>query len=68
MLVLSRKSCESLVISDNVVVRILEIRGNHVSLGIEAPQDVSIMRSELLLDDEVELAVIERTKEIGKPR
>jgi carbon storage regulator len=68
MLVLSRKSCESLVISDNVVVRILEIRGNHVSLGIEAPQDVSIMRSELLPDDEVELAVIERTKEIGKPR
>lgn len=47
MLVLSRKPQESILIGGNVSVRVISIRGNTVRLGIEAPQDVSILRSEL---------------------
>lgn len=47
MLVLSRKSDESIVIGGNVTVRILAVRGNTVRIGIEAPKEVSILRSEL---------------------
>lgn len=47
MLVLSRKSQESITIGENITVRIISIRGNTVRLGIEAPKEVSILRSEL---------------------
>ena len=47
MLVLSRKSTESIHIGDSVVVTVLEIRGNKVRLGIEAPKEVHVLRSEL---------------------
>jgi carbon storage regulator len=47
MLVLSRKHGECLVIDGDTVIRVLEIRGNLVRLGIEAPDDVAILRSEL---------------------
>lgn len=47
MLVLSRKSKESLVIGGNVTVTVLEIRGGRVRLGIDAPQNVAVHRSEL---------------------
>lgn len=47
MLVLSRKEGERLVIGDNIVVTINRISGNRVTLGIEAPRDVRIVRGEL---------------------
>lgn len=47
MLVLSRKRNESIVIGDNVVVTLLEIRGDKVRLGIEAPQNISVHRQEV---------------------
>jgi carbon storage regulator len=47
MLVLSRKSTESIHVGDSVVVTVLEIRGNKVRLGIEAPKEVHVVRSEL---------------------
>jgi carbon storage regulator len=47
MLVLSRKLGQSVVIDGTTVVRILEIKGNQIRLGIEAPDHVSILRSEL---------------------
>lgn len=47
MLVLTRKSMESIRVSDNVVITVLEIRGNTVRLGIEAPRAVPIYRTEL---------------------
>ncbi len=40
MLVLSRKKGESVIISDNIVVVVVDIRGDKVRLGIEAPKDV----------------------------
>ena len=48
MLVLSRKKNESIVINDDVVVTIIEIRGDKVRLGIEAPRDIPVHRREVL--------------------
>lgn len=48
MLVLSRKSLECIRIGDNVVVSVLEIRGNKVRIGIDAPREIQVLRSELL--------------------
>ena len=48
MLVLSRKSTESIHIGDSVVVTVLEVRGNKVRIGIDAPEDIHVFRSELL--------------------
>ena len=47
MLVLSRKSTERIQIGDNVVVTVLEIRGSKVRIGIDAPKEVHVLRSEL---------------------
>lgn len=46
MLVLSRYEDESIVIGDDIVVTVVEIRGGKVRLGIEAPRDVPVDRSE----------------------
>jgi len=50
MLVLARKMDESIVIGDNIIVKIVSIEKGVVKLGIEAPLDVAILRSELLED------------------
>lgn len=47
MLVLSRKKNERIVIGENVVITVVEVRGDRVRLGIEAPQEVPIHRSEV---------------------
>ena len=47
MLVLSRKIGEKLVIGDNITVVVSRVAGNRVMLGIEAPQEVRIIRGEL---------------------
>jgi carbon storage regulator len=46
VLVLTRKPDQALRIGDNVVVRVLEIRGNTVRLGVEAPKDVAVVRDD----------------------
>lgn len=48
MLVLTRRVGEELVIGDNIVVKVLDIKGNQVRIGIEAPKEVSVVRSEIL--------------------
>lgn len=48
MLVLSRRVGESVVIGDDVVVTVLEVRGDVVRVGIRAPRSVAVHRSELL--------------------
>ncbi|MEY2724257.1 MAG: hypothetical protein RLZZ458_124 [Planctomycetota bacterium] len=48
MLVLSRKQSQSIVINGNIVVTIVEIRGDRVRIGINAPRDVSVHREEIL--------------------
>lgn len=49
-LILTRRQGEGLSIGDNIVIEILQIKGKQVRLGIEASKDISIVRSELLLD------------------
>jgi carbon storage regulator len=48
MLVLSRRVGESIVVGDNVTVTVLEVRGEVVRVGIDAPRSVSVHRAELL--------------------
>ena len=47
MLILTRRAGESLRIADGIVVTIVETKGNQVRVGIEAPQDVTVLREEL---------------------
>lgn len=47
MLILSRKLNERIVIGDNVEVSVVEIKGDHVKLGINAPRDVKVYRHEV---------------------
>lgn len=61
MLVLSRKKDESIVINDDIEVRIVEIRGDKVRLGIEAPKDIPVHRGEVQ-------AAIEQARSEGASR
>ena len=47
MLVLSRKRDEKIVIGENIIVTVVEIRGDKVRLGVEAPKEVSVHRQEV---------------------
>ena len=48
MLVLSRRVGESVVIGDDVTITILEVRGDVVRVGIDAPRSIAVHRAELL--------------------
>ena len=47
MLVLSRKQQESIRISDNIIVTVLVIKRNNVRIGIDAPKEIPVLRTEL---------------------
>jgi carbon storage regulator len=47
MLVLSRKKDEKIIIGDNITLMVIEIRGDKVRLGIDAPKEVSVHREEV---------------------
>lgn len=47
MLVLSRKKNESIVINDEIIITVVEIQGDKVRLGIQAPREVPVHRSEV---------------------
>lgn len=47
MLVLSRQRDESIIIGDNVVITIVDIRGDKVRLGIQAPTEIPVHRQEV---------------------
>jgi len=64
MLVLSRKESESIVLGDDIIIKVIGIEKGVVRLGIEAPTNISIMRSELL--DDLKVANIEASKEIER--
>lgn len=50
MLVLSRKRDESIVIADLVEITVVEIRGDKVRLGIQAPKDIPVHRKEVWVE------------------
>jgi len=47
MLVLSRKANERIVISDDIVITVVDIRGDKVRLGIDAPKEIPVHRQEV---------------------
>jgi len=47
MLVLSRREGQAIVIGDNVIVRIVELKGDQVRLGIDAPRSIVVHREEI---------------------
>ncbi len=48
MLVLSRKANETIKIGDDIELRIIEVKGDTVKIGIDAPKSVDILRGELV--------------------
>ena len=49
MLALTRKKGESLVVNNNIEITVLEIRGDQIKIGIQAPKNVPIYRKEVYL-------------------
>ncbi|MFZ3209187.1 MAG: carbon storage regulator CsrA [Geobacteraceae bacterium] len=47
MLILTRKVGESIVINDNIRIKVVEFKGSQVRIGIEAPPDVRVCRAEV---------------------
>jgi carbon storage regulator len=47
MLILARKKNQSLRIGDNIIITVLDVQGDQVRLGIDAPKDIQILRQEL---------------------
>ena len=47
MLILSRKVNEKIVIGDNITVSIIEVRGDQIRLGVDAPKSIKVFRQEV---------------------
>lgn len=54
MLILNRKADESIVIGDNIEIKILEVVDGKIKIGIEAPRDIRILRKEIYDDVKAE--------------
>jgi len=50
MLVLTRKSNQSIMIGDDIEVSVLSVMGDKVRIGIQAPQDIPVFRTEIYLE------------------
>jgi carbon storage regulator len=48
MLVLTRRIGERIIINDRIVVEVLQVKGNTIRLGIQAPPEVAVLREELI--------------------
>ena len=58
MLVLSRKEGERILIGDNITLIVSKVSGNRVTIGIEAPRNVKVVRGELQLQAEAEIETL----------
>lgn len=54
MLVLTRKKNESIILNDNIEITIVDVQGDQVRIGINAPKSVSIYRKEIFLEIQAE--------------
>lgn len=71
MLILTRKHNESIMVGDNVEIVVLEIKGDQIKLGVQAPKNVKVYRGEVYKDIQIEnkeAASIKETNlsEVGK--
>jgi carbon storage regulator len=77
MLVLTRKSNQSIMIGDEVEVSVLSVMGEKVRIGIQAPQDIPVFRKEIYLEihredgagtpkDDVRTEVSDALRELGE--
>ena len=65
MLVLTRKKEQSIVINDNIEITILDIQGDQVRVGINAPRSISIHRKEVFLEIQEENKKAADTKNVS---
>ncbi len=63
MLVVSRKKNERVVINENIVITIVEVRGDKVRIGIEAPAHIAVDREEIWVLKQAEKAQKESDSE-----
>ena len=66
MLVLSRKKNESIIINDNITVTVIEIRGDKVRLGIEAPKHVTVHRREVYEAIQNQARALDQESKVGR--
>ena len=75
MLVLTRRANQSIMIGDDIVVTVLDVRGDQVRIGIKAPRSVGVHREEVFLalqrngsgDDVIDLDHIESAAPVAAP-
>jgi len=65
MLVLSRKAMQSVMIGSDVRITVIRVEGNQVRIGIEAPNDVRILRGELLDESEADAPALAQQLELS---
>ncbi|MCG8606494.1 carbon storage regulator CsrA [bacterium] len=70
MLVLTRKLGETIVIGDDIVIKVVDIHGKQIRLGIEAPTEISIFRGEIYerIKNENKNAAIEDSQNSNDPK
>ena len=68
MLVLTRKSNQSIMIGDDIEVSVLAIMGEKVRIGIDAPRAVPVFRKEVYLEIQQDAARAARTQDGGRRR
>ncbi|MGC9221260.1 MAG: carbon storage regulator CsrA [Solirubrobacteraceae bacterium] len=64
MLVLTRKSNQSIMIGDEIEISVLAIVGEKVRIGVQAPRDVAVFRKEVYLEIQQETAVVDAPDKI----
>ena len=66
MLVLKRKAGESIIVADNIEIKIIEVEEGRIKIGIDAPKEVSILRKEVLDETKSENKSATQSRNIDK--
>ena len=66
MLVLKRKAGESIIVADNIEIKIIEVEEGRIKIGIDAPKEVSIIRKEVLEETKSENKTASQSRNIDK--
>ena len=64
MLVLTRKSNQSIMIGDEIEISVLSIMGEKVRIGIQAPRDIPVFRKEVYLEIQAERGQVTASSEV----